>query len=86
MILRLREVSMVSLGKLISRNSEPHPGHGAGAGEIITTIHACPCGEGEFVDVYDAIPGFREHDYSLNCPSCLSKYNFNFENGNIEEK
>lgn len=76
----------VARGKMISSESKGHRGHGAGSGSVDTAVFECPCGKGTFVDVYDAIPGFREHDYSLNCSDCLQKYDFNPINGIITEK
>lgn len=76
----------IAVGKMISSESESHRGYGAGSGSVDTTVFECPCGKGTFVDVYDAIPGFREHDYRLNCSDCLKKYDFNPNTGKITDK
>jgi hypothetical protein len=77
---------MVSIGKHIKTTSENHQGYGAGSGTIETRVYSCPCGKGTFVDVYDNIPGFKDHDYSLNCDECNTNYNFDPISGNINEK
>lgn len=77
---------IVSIGKMIDSKSEGHRGYGAGAGTVDTRVYKCPCGKGTFVDEYDAIPGFRSHDYYLNCDECLEKYDFDPVTGKITEK
>ncbi len=77
---------VISIGKMIDSKSEYHSGYGAGDGSIDTAIFECPCGKGTFVSVYDAIPGFRDRDYALNCKECREKYDFDPLTGKITEK
>lgn len=77
---------MISVGKCIKHKINEHPGNGAGTGTIVEKVFECPCGEGTFTDVYDNIPGFKEHDYRLDCVACYKKYSFDPISGRIEER
>lgn len=65
--------------------SEDHPGYGAGSGTIDTTVYACPCGQGEVRRVKDNIPGFRETDWSIDCPDCAKRFEFDDNNKLVEK-
>lgn len=60
--------------KMISHNSEEHPGYGAGSGTIDTSIYECPCGKRRIVRTKDNIPGFRDSDIVIECDECREKY------------
>lgn len=78
-------MAKVSVGPMISRDSESHSGHGAGAGTIDTTVYMCPCGKGTYKIVKDNIPGFRDKDYYLECDECNKNYKFDPITGDIIE-
>lgn len=60
--------------KMISHNSENHPGWGAGGGTIDTYVYECPCGKGRVIKTKDNIPGFRDSDIIIECEKCREKY------------
>lgn len=60
--------------KMISHNSEEHPGWGAGSGTIDTYVYECPCGKGKVIRTKDNIPGFRDNDITIECNECQKKY------------
>lgn len=72
--------------KLINSSSVDHPGYGAGSGTIDRYEYECPCGKGKLIDERDNIPGFREHDYFIDCPDCREKYDYSNGKLTLKEK
>lgn len=72
--------------KLINSNSEPHVGYGAGSGTIDHYEYECPCGKGKLIHIHDDIPGFRDHDYFIECADCIEKYDYSNGNLTLKEK
>ncbi len=60
--------------KMISHNSEEHPGYRAGSGTIDTYVYECPCRNGRIVRTTDNIPGFRDSDIVIEFDKCREKY------------
>ncbi|GAA1109181.1 hypothetical protein [Arthrobacter flavus] len=58
----------------ISDHTEEVGGFGAGAGTVERIEYRCPCGDGLIVEEHDNIPGFREHDVTINCPKCRDEW------------
>lgn len=67
--------------KLISSFKESHLGYGAGAGDTELYEYECPCGQGRIIEEHDNIPGFREHDVSIQCVQCSQKYTLDISKG-----
>lgn len=66
--------------KLVDSFREDTPGFGAGSGNIEWYRYECPCEEGRIVETHDNIPGFRDHDVSIECEKCSNEWEF--ESGN----
>ncbi len=67
--------------ELIHSSTSPHPGYGAGSGEVERNEFKCLCGKGKIVEEHDRIPGFRDHDVWLQCKECSKKYRLDTSKG-----
>ncbi|MFZ1410922.1 MAG: hypothetical protein WAS07_05670 [Micropruina sp.] len=60
----------------LSGHADDHPGWGAGEGTVERYEYTCPCGDGTIVEEHDSIPGFRDHNVSIDCDRCRTEWRF----------
>lgn len=62
--------------EMLGAHADDHAGWGAGEGTVEHYEYTCPCGDGTIVEEHDNIPGFRDHDVSIDCDRCRTEWRF----------